>query len=174
MSQASKHIEWCLKKADKEIEECKKLGKRIKHRGILKIKPDTEEAKGHIAKAEHNLKASEYLEESEFLDVSTSTIFYSMYHCFLAIAAKFGYESGNQTCTIALIEHLNEEGKINIASKFIDMFKYKEKEKKGNSVIEIREDYAYSTKISFNRIKIDELIKMAKELIELTKNIIYE
>ena len=70
MSQASKHIEWCLKKADKEIEECKKLGKRIKHRGILKIKPDTEEAKGHIAKAEHNLKASKYLEESEFLDMS--------------------------------------------------------------------------------------------------------
>lgn len=97
-----------------------------------------------------------------------------MYHCFLAIAAKFGYESGNQTCTIALIEHLNEEGKISIDSKFIDMFKYKEKEEKNDSVIEIRENYTYSTKISVNKIKINELIKIAKELIELTKNIIYE
>lgn len=174
MSQASKHIEWCLKKADKEIEECKKSGKRIKHRGLSKIKPDIEEAKGHIAKAEHNLKASEYLEDGEFLDISTSTIFYSMYHCFLAIAAKFGYESGNQTCTIALIEHLKEEGKIIIDSKFIDMFRYKEKEENNDSVIEIRENYTYSTKISVNKIKIDELIKIAKELIELTKNIIYE
>ena len=26
MSQASKHVEWCMKKAKTEIEECKKLG----------------------------------------------------------------------------------------------------------------------------------------------------
>ncbi len=37
MSQASKQVEWCLSKAKKEIEECKKLGKRAKHRGLLKI-----------------------------------------------------------------------------------------------------------------------------------------
>ena len=36
MSQASKHVEWCLKKAEKEIEECKKLGKRQKNRGLLR------------------------------------------------------------------------------------------------------------------------------------------
>ncbi len=36
MSQASKYVEWCLSKARKEIEECRKLGKREKHRGLLK------------------------------------------------------------------------------------------------------------------------------------------
>ena len=36
MSQASKYVEWCLNKATKEIEECKKLGKSIKHRALLK------------------------------------------------------------------------------------------------------------------------------------------
>ena len=40
MSQASKHVEWCLNKAKKEIEECKKLGKRQKHRGLLKTNPN--------------------------------------------------------------------------------------------------------------------------------------
>lgn len=45
MSQASKHVDWCLNKANKEIEECKKLGKRPKHRGLLKVNPSMEEAK---------------------------------------------------------------------------------------------------------------------------------
>jgi len=45
MSQASKHVEWCLNKAKKEIEECKKLGKRVKHRGLLKNDPNIDEAK---------------------------------------------------------------------------------------------------------------------------------
>ena len=56
MSQASKHVEWCINKAKKEVEECKKLGKRIKHRGLLKIEPNIEEAKRHIKKAEHRAK----------------------------------------------------------------------------------------------------------------------
>lgn len=172
MSQASRRVKWCLNKAKKEVEECEKLGKRPKHRGLLKTKSNINEAKGHIAKAEHNLKASEYLGK-EFSDISTSTIFYSMYHCFLAIATKFGYESGNQTCTIALMEYLKEENKINIDSKFINMFKYEEAKERKDSVIEMREDYTYGTKISVNEIEIKDLIKTAKELIELTKNIIY-
>ena len=45
MSQHTKQIEWCLKKAKKEINECKKQGKRLKHRGLLKINPNIEEAK---------------------------------------------------------------------------------------------------------------------------------
>lgn len=161
MSQASKHIDWCLKKAEKEIEECKKLNKRPKHRGLLKINPDLEEAKEHIEKAIHDLEVTEY--------------FYSMYHCFLAIAAKFGYESNNQTCTIALIEYLKKEGMINLDNQFIEMFKYKEdKEEKKDSIIEMREDYTYNTKLYFNEKKIDELIKTCKDLIEATKMIIFE
>jgi len=45
-----------MNKANKEIEECKKAGKRLKHRGLLKGKPDIEEAKKHLAKAEHNME----------------------------------------------------------------------------------------------------------------------
>src|SRR3989338_9970942 len=126
MSQASKHVDWCLRKAEKEIEECKRLNKKPKHRGLLKVDPDIEEARKHIGKAEHVLNATEYLIKGEYSDVSTGTLFYSMYHCFLAIAAKFGYESANQTCTISLMEYLKEEGKIDINREFIEMFKYKE------------------------------------------------
>ncbi len=173
MSQASKQIDWCLDKAQKEIEECKKQGKRAKHRGLLKIEPSLEEAKNHLKKAEYDLQVTEYLKQGNFLDVGVSTIFYSRYHCFLAIASKFGYESSNQTCTIALMEYLKENKKINLDSKFIEMFKYQESdEEKNNSIIEMREEYTYNTKLSFNRIKIEDLIKLCKELIDLTKEIV--
>jgi len=175
MSQASKHVEWCLKKAEKEIEECKRANIRARHRGLLKTNPSLEEAKKHIEKAVHDLEVTEYLKKGSFSDIGVSTIFYSMYHCFLAIAAKFGYESSNQTCTIALMDYLNEQGKINLDSKFINMFKYKESEEnKKDSIIEVREDYTYSTKLSFNEKKIDELIKTCKELIDITKEIVFK
>ena len=119
MSRASKHLDWCLNKAKREIEECKNQGKRIKHRGLLKINPDLERAKEHIEKAEHELEVTEYLKKGKFLDAGVSTVFYSMYHCFLAVAAKFGYESSNQTCTISLMRFL----KVNYKDKiFVFLF----------------------------------------------------
>src|SRR3989338_5768431 len=162
MSQAHNHVKWCLAKAEKEIEESKALGKTPKHKGLLKVKPDIEEAEGHIAKAEHNFKAVTRFKEIGFSDWSIAAGFYSIYHCFLAIAVKFGYGSKNQTCTVALIEWLKEEGKINIDSRFIDMLKQTDIEAiHENKVIEMREEYTYGTKISFedetkiNKIKSD-------------------
>ncbi len=142
MSRASKHVKWCLNKAKKENEECKKHGKRLKHRGMLKISPGIDEARKHIGKAEHNLNAISKFKEIGFSDWSIAAGFYSIYHCFLAIAVKFGYESRNQTCTIALMELLKEEGKIIIDAKFIDMLKSADiKEIQENKIIEMREDY---------------------------------
>ena len=176
MSQISKHVDWCIKKAIKEIEECKKLGKRIKHRGLVKIKPDMEEAKKHIKKAEHNLNAVSKFMETEFSDWSITAGFYCIYHCFLAIAFKFGYESRNQDCTVSLIEHLKEENKINIEQKFIDMIKHEDiKERQENNVIEMREDYTYGIEISIeDKTKIKDLIKNCKDMIDIAKNIIFE
>lgn len=176
MSQASKHIRWCLNKAKKEIEECKKLGKRIKHRGLLSIEPDIDGARKHIEKAEHNLNAISKFKEIGFSDWSIAAGFYSIYHCFLAIAVKFGYESRNQTCTIALIEWLKEEGKINIDEKFIDILR--EVAVGGvqeSKVIEMREDYTYGIEISVeDETKIKDLIKICKEAIDSTKMIVFE
>jgi len=173
MSQASNQIDWCLKKAEKEIEECKKQGKRSKHRGLLKIEPDLKEAKEHIEKAKHYLKATECLRKANFSDIGVGTIFYSMYHCFLAIASRFGYESSNQTCTISLMEYLKEQKLIDLDNKFTEMFKYSENEQdKEESIIDLREDYTYTTKLTFNNVKAEDLIKICKDLIDATKEII--
>lgn len=66
MSKSSRHVDWCLKKAEKEIKECESLGKRAKHRGLLKIEPNIKEAEKHLAKAEHYLEVTEYLVKGKF------------------------------------------------------------------------------------------------------------
>src|SRR3989338_1808820 len=175
MSQASKHVNWCLIKAKKEIEESEKQGKRKKHRGLLEIEPDIEIAKKHIEKAMHNLNLISLLEKQGFSDWSVNAAFYAIYHCFLAIALKFGYESRNQACTISLIEHLKEQGKVDIDNKYIEMLKYAEvEEEKDNSIIEMREEFTYGIKISTqDKEKIKELVEECKALIDATKEIVY-
>lgn len=176
MSQASKHIGWCLNKAKKEIEECKKSGKRPKHRGLLKSNPDLEEAKKHLAKAEHNLSGITKFKEIGFSDWSMSAGFYCIYHCFLAIGAKFGYESANQTCTISLMRFLKEDNKIKLDEKFIELLEYEEmKDVRENSIIDLREDYTYGVQISVkDESKLNDLKKTCKELIDIAKQMIYE
>ena len=113
MSHAKNKVDWCLKKAEKEKEESKM------HRGLIKTRPDEDEAKKHIAKAEHNLSAIEYFDRGNFSDWSMSAVFYCIYHCFLAIGLKFGYESKNQECTIALMKYLKEQKEIDLEDRFI-------------------------------------------------------
>jgi len=176
MSQTHNHVEWCINKAKKEIEECKKEGKRPKHRGLLKSSPDLDEANKHILKAEHNLAGITRFKEIGFSDWSMSAGFYSIYHCFLAIAAKFGYESGNQSCTISLMKYLKEEKKIELDDKFIKLLEYEEmSDSHKNSIIDLREDYTYGAKISVkDEASINELKNTCKELIDLAKQIIYK
>lgn len=165
-----------MAKAKKEIEESKKLGKSQKHRGMLMVKPSMEKAEGHIAKAEHNLKAVSKFKETGFSDWSIAAGFYSIYHCFLAIAFKFGYESRNQACTVALMEWLKEKGKIGIDLRFIDMLKQADIiEIHGSKIIEMREEYTYGTEISVeDETKIKKLKADCKEMIDLAKDIIYK
>ncbi len=169
MSQSSKHMEWCLNKARKEIEECKKQGKRLKHRGLLNVNPSIEEARKHLAKAEHDFEGITKFRDIGFSDWSIAAGFYSIYHAFLAIAATFGYESSNQTCTIALMRHLKETGKINLDEKFIESLEYEE-----NSIITLREDYTYGIQVAVkDETKINQLKEICKELIDNTKDIIF-
>ena len=176
MSQSSKHVDWCLRKAEKEIEECAKSGKRAKHRGLLKIEPNIDEARKHIAKSEHNFDAITKFKEIGFSDWSVTAGFYCIYHCFLAIACKFGYESGNQECTLSLMNYLKEEGKINIKDEYIDMLKHEEiEESLENSVIDMRENYTYGIDVSVkDESKIIELINNCKKIIEATKEIVFK
>lgn len=168
MSQAKNKVRWCLNKAKKEIEE------GIKHRGLVEINQDMDEAKNHIKKAEHNFKAVVLLEESGFLDWSVNAIFYTIYHCFLGIITKFGYESRNQECTIALVEHLKEQKKINVSAEIIEALKYVEQEEKEQKrAIELREDFQYGTETKIEDKTLSELKELCQKAIEETKKIIY-
>src|SRR3989344_1652184 len=141
MSQASKHVEWCLNKA----------------------------------KEEHDFDGITKFRKIGFSDWSMSAGFYCIYHNFLAIAAKFGYDSSNQTCTIALMRFLKETNKIQLDEKFIELLEYEEMEDiKENSVIDMREDYTYGVQITVkDEAKINELKKTCKELVDITKEIIF-
>lgn len=169
MSHASNKVEWCLRKADKELKES------TKHRGLLEKESDVDEAKKHIEKAEHNLRAIEYFNKGKFSDWSMSAAFYSIYHCFLAIARKFGYESRNQECTIALIEYLKEQNKIEFDENFIDALKISdEEERHETAIIEKREFYTYGTTSSVdNEEEIIKNIQLCKDCIYQTRRIVF-
>jgi len=169
MSQASKKVKWCLNKAKKELE------KSNLHRGLVKVEGDFGLSEKHIFKAEHNLKAAIYFQKGGFSDWSASAFFYCMYHCFLAILRKFGYESRNQECTIAAIELLKEEGKIEIDRKFIDTLKITDVEEiQESNVIKLRENFQYGVDLEFNENEeFNNLIKLCKEIIYETRDIIH-
>ena len=166
MSHVSNKVEWCIKKAQKEKEQTGR------HRGLLQKGPDQKLAREHLAKAEENLKVAYYLKEGGHSGWSASAFFYCLYHCLLAIAAKFGYESGNQECTIALIEMLQEQGKIYLDSKFTDALNSSKQEEVHLSIIKKREEFQYGIEKEMETADFKSLEAIAKEMIEQTKKII--
>ena len=71
---------------------------------------------------------------------------------------------------------LNEEKKIDIDEKYINMLKYTDvEEKQANSLIEMREESTYGIEITTDNTKrIKELIEDCKNLIDITMQIIYD
>ena len=92
MSHVKNKVKWCINKAKKELEE------GTSHRGLVEVGADIDESKNHLKKAEHNFKALLSNERNGFSDWATSAGFYTIYHCFLAIISKFGYESRVYNC----------------------------------------------------------------------------
>ncbi|MDD4877953.1 MAG: hypothetical protein PHO02_02865 [Candidatus Nanoarchaeia archaeon] len=157
MSHANNKVEWCLRKAEKELQNGKK------HRGLIQAKPSKEKAYAHIAKAEHYILASDWLHKGNFSDICASTLFYSMYHCLLAIAAKHGFESRNQECTFALINWLIESKKISFDREMLDKIALMDtNESIEYTCLELREMYQYGTSLSLKENLYDELSRQAK------------
>ena len=168
MTQASNKIDWCLEKAKRELQQGKK------HRGLVNKESNIEEARNHIIKAEHDLSAITYFDKGGFSDWSMSAAFYSIYHCFLAIAVKFGYESRNQECTIALIKFLKETSKIDFDNKFIEALENYDEQDVQN-VIERREFYTYGTTLSVeDKEEIKKNIQLCKDCILQTRKILFQ
>ena len=168
MSHAKNKIKWCLNKAKKEMNEGKK------HRGLVVIKPDEKKAMDHIAKAEHNINVTLYLHNGGFTDWCSSSLFYVMYHSFLAILAKFGYESRNQECTFAVIRSLVEDNKISLEKDDLEKISSLGKGQEESTFVSIREEYQYSTKTSLGNKEYEDLLNLAKKILDQTKEIIEE
>lgn len=165
MSQLDKKIKWCLDKAQREL----KL--QQKHRGLVKITPNIDEAKKHLAKAEHNFRAVLNFENT-FPDWSVSAAFYTIYHCFLAIITKFGYESRNQECTVALMKQLWEEGSVKMDKDLIEALNFEEIDLESN-VINLRENFQYGTDTKVQDKKLEKLKELCRRAIEQAKKEVY-
>jgi uncharacterized protein (UPF0332 family) len=169
MDQVKNKVDWCLRKAQKEL----KSGS--KHRGLIIVKPDIDKSREFIKKAEHYLNATEYLDRGNYSDISASTVFYSMYHSLLAIAIKFGFESRNQECTFALIANLIDEGKIDLDRSLLDKIaSFDTSNEDDETSLGIREKYQYGTSMTLNDDIYEELFNLGKEVISKTKEIIEE
>ena len=174
-------VDWCLKTQENQrfsgrqkskgfFSEAEKEMKSGKHRGLIVVKPSKEKAREHIAKAEHYLEASLEL-KGKFSDVSAGTTFYSIYHSLLAVLAKFGYESGNQECTFAVISDLIENEKIDLDKEIVNKISLLG-EKKNQSIVDIREKYQYGTDLSMENKLYEETLDIAKRMLGKAKEII--
>lgn len=167
MSHPKNKVEWCLKKAEKELSE------KGKHRGLIKTEPNEEKAREHIKKAEHYLKATLHL-RNDFSDISASTTFYCIYHSLLAILAKFGYESRNQECTFAFIYSLIEEDKIDLEKSTIEEVSLLSEKENEEPIVEVRERYQYGTELSMKEELYKDTLELAKKILGKVKKIIEE
>ena len=120
-------------------------------------------ARKHLEKSEYNAKVMKQLEESKNLDWALNVGFYAIYHCFLSILSKFGYESRNQSCTITVILKLIDENKLPLGKDLVSQFDTLEVDKDAHSTT-IRQSREISTYGIKTQIDLGEL-KDLKELI---------
>lgn len=166
MSQVKNKLQWCLNKAKRETEEGKK------HRGLLKVDPDPQKASEHLTKAEHNLQVTLYLKNGGYTDWCSSSLFYVIYQCFLAILAREGYETRNQECTFAVIADLVEDKKISLTKddlSAISSLDTSNVQETSYTAVSIREEYQYGSKVSLENKEYEKLLALAMKIMERTK-----
>ena len=155
MSQVEKHLKWCL--SDKSR--------------LMKIKPDLELAKKHLKKSEYNYEVVQSLEKMGKRDWALNVGFYSIYHCFLAILSKFGYESRNQSCTMSVILSLIDEKKIGLDKDIVLQFDNLDIEKSAMSPT-IRMDRELATYGVETSIDLKELQKVKEMIVKVQRETI--
>lgn len=157
MSQVDNHLKWCLKD----------------ERRLVKTKPDFDLAQKHLKKSEYNHGVAQTLEKLKIYDWALNIGFYAIYHCFLAILSKYGYESKNQSCTITVLLNLIEQKKLNLDKELVLQFDTLEVEKDMTSpTIRMEREistYGVETSIDLQQLKhVKEMIvKVQRETIRV-------
>ncbi|MFP4656109.1 MAG: hypothetical protein ACLFNK_00850 [Candidatus Woesearchaeota archaeon] len=70
---------------------------------LFKQDVDEEEIKGHLLKADHNLRFVEFISKEPFQDWALTGCYYSCYHSALALIQTKGYTSKNHLATLCVI-----------------------------------------------------------------------
>ncbi|MBI4918473.1 hypothetical protein HY837_00975 [archaeon] len=159
MPKIEEHLKWCLKDS----------------RRLIKTKPDVTLAQQHLKKSEYNYGVVQTLEKLKVYDWALNVGFYAVYHCFLAILSKYGYETRNQSCTITVILKLIEEGKIDLDKDLISQFDTLEPEKNitTSTIRELREASTYGVETSVDLKKLETIkqliVKVQRETIKILK-----
>ena len=157
MPQVDNHLKWCLKD----------------ERRLVKTKPDLDLAQKHLKKSEYNYGVVQALEKLKVYDWALNIGFYSIYHCFLAILSKYGYESRNQSCTITVILSLIDQKKLDLDKDFVLQFDTLEVEKDmTNPTIRMEREistYGVGTSINLQQLKHvkEMIIKAQRETIRI-------
>ncbi len=113
------------------------------------------------------------LEKSKKYDWALNVGFYAIYHCFLAILAKQGYESKNQSCSITVLLKLIEDKKLEFDKDLVLQFDTLDVDKEAASptVRQSRETSTYGviTKVDTKQSeRVKELItKIQRETIKV-------
>lgn len=160
MPQIDEHMKWCLKESKR----------------LIKRKPDLDIAQKHVKKSEYNYSVVQTLEKLKIYDWALNVGFYAIYHCFLALLAKHGYESKNQACTITVLFTLIHEKKLDMDKDLIAQFDTLDVEKNitNPTIRESRElsTYGVETSVDLQQLKkIKELIlKVQRETIRILED----
>lgn len=157
MPQIENHLKWCLKDP----------------RRLIKEKPDLYLAQKHLEKSKYNYGVVQTLEGLKIYDWALNVGFYAIYHCFLGILRKYGYNSKNQSCTITVLLKLIDDKKLNLDKDLVSQFDtlYVEENLTNPTVRQEREisTYGVETSIDLEQLKkIKELVlKVQRETIRI-------
>jgi uncharacterized protein (UPF0332 family) len=153
-----------------KIENCLEEGKKgERHKGLRKIAKNNEIIKGHIGKAIHNFNAIDLFNKFGYSDWSASASFYCLYHCLLALLAKKGFESRNQSCTFAFVDNMVENKEIAITKEELKEIYDKdvtEDIENSKKILDIREKMQYSIKTFLEEQEFIQLKERTKFLFD--------
>ena len=140
---------------------------------INKVKSDENNVNGHILKAKHYLRATDYNIKGNFSDVAVSSAFYAMYHSLLALLLKLGYEAKNQECAINAVQYFIESKKINLDIKYVDIIR-RTSENKPKDAKTLREEFQYGIETSVNKDVLNIIKYKCVDFVETVERLLKE
>jgi len=150
-----------------------RVGQYLIDQSLRQTPLDPEEIRGHLMKADHNLRFVADNLRLGYFDWCVTGCYYAVYHAALALILLKGYHSRNHDATLCVLikEYYRKEIKteeiVLLNRFFLDyheiVFYVQSKEK--------REDASYSTKIKFDRSSVSELRIKAALFVDKAKQI---